>query len=61
MYTFGTCEYYVLEELFLLLVSFSILRVYVDGNCAYERCWGLIGLGLVSVIRKGFTVIPKQA
>ena len=33
-YTFGTCEYHVLEELFLLLKPFSIEKVYVGGNYA---------------------------
>ena len=46
MYTFGTCEYYVLEELFLLLVSFSILRVYLDGNYAYEKVLGVDRVGV---------------
>ena len=40
-YTFGTREHYVLEELLLLLVPFSILRVYVDGNYAYEKILGV--------------------
>jgi IS1 family transposase len=40
-YTFGTCEYHVLEELLLLLAPFSILRVYVDGNYACEKFLGV--------------------
>jgi insertion element IS1 protein InsB len=39
-YTFGTREHHVLKELLLLLVPFSIERVYADGNYAYEKILG---------------------
>jgi len=40
VYTFGTREHYVLEELLLLLKPFSISKVYADGNYAYEKILG---------------------